>query len=50
MNLNSFIWSAVDIYPRYEPTMEWDTGASHIIATESGALINGISDNQRAEL
>ncbi len=25
-----------DAYPRYGPTMEWDTGAGHIIATETG--------------
>lgn len=26
---------AADIYPRLGPTMEWDTGAGHIIATET---------------
>jgi 3'(2'), 5'-bisphosphate nucleotidase len=26
----------VDIYPRLGPTMEWDTGAAHIIINESG--------------
>jgi len=25
-----------DAYPRFGPTMEWDTGAGHIIATETG--------------
>lgn len=25
-----------DAYPRYGPTMEWDTGAGHVIATETG--------------
>lgn len=25
-----------DAYPRYGPTMEWDTGAGHIIVTETG--------------
>lgn len=28
-----------DIYPRFAPTMEWDTAAAHIIVTESGAKI-----------
>lgn len=26
-------------YPRFAPTMEWDTGAGHIIATEAGASV-----------
>ena len=25
-----------DAYPRFGPTMEWDTGAGHIIVTETG--------------
>src|SRR5580693_1966546 len=25
-----------DVYPRFAPTMEWDTAAGHIIATETG--------------
>lgn len=28
-----------DIYPRFGPTMEWDTCAPHIIAEESGARV-----------
>ncbi len=28
-----------DIYPRFAPTMEWDTAAAHIIVTASGAKI-----------
>ena len=28
-----------DIYPRFGPTMEWDTGAGHAIATASGAKV-----------
>ncbi len=28
-----------DVYPRLAPTMEWDTGAGHIIAKEAGAEI-----------
>ena len=26
----------VDIYPRFGPTMEWDTGAAHAVVNESG--------------
>mgnify|MGYP006411490787 CR=1 FL=1 len=29
-----------DIYPRLGPTMEWDTGAAHAIACESGRTLN----------
>ncbi len=28
-----------DIYPRFGPTMQWDTGAGHIIALEAGASV-----------
>lgn len=28
-----------DIYPRFSPTMEWDTAAGHVVATEAGAKI-----------
>lgn len=28
-----------DVYPRLGPTMEWDTAAGHLIATEAGAAI-----------
>lgn len=31
---------AADIYPRFGPTMQWDTGAGHIIALEAGATVN----------
>lgn len=31
----------VDIYPRFAPTMEWDTGASEIILKEAGGFILG---------
>ncbi|MEO8589932.1 MAG: 3'(2'),5'-bisphosphate nucleotidase CysQ [Flavobacteriales bacterium] len=27
---------AADVYPRYAPTMEWDTAAGHAICTEAG--------------
>jgi len=33
-----------DIYPRLGPTMEWDTGAAHVIANESGAKLSGFID------
>lgn len=29
-----------DVYPRLGPTMEWDTGAAHAIALESGRQVN----------
>lgn len=29
-----------DVYPRFGPTMAWDTGAGHIIASEAGASVN----------
>ena len=28
-----------DIYPRYAPTMEWDTAAAHIIVEEAGGMV-----------
>ena len=34
-----------DIYPRFGPTMEWDTCASHIIVEESGKNIYSIINN-----
>jgi 3'(2'), 5'-bisphosphate nucleotidase len=30
---------AADVYPRYAPTMEWDTAAPHIILHETGLRI-----------
>lgn len=43
-----------DIYPRFGPTMQWDTAAGHIIALEAGASVqfSGISSKvyHRAEL
>ena len=45
---------AADIYPRFGPTMQWDTGAGHIVATEAGASVhfNGLTNNvyQREDL
>ncbi|KKO49526.1 adenosine-3'(2'),5'-bisphosphate nucleotidase [Arsukibacterium sp. MJ3] len=29
-----------DVYPRFGPTMAWDTGAGHIIASEAGATVS----------
>lgn len=37
---------AADIYPRFTPTMEWDTAAGHIIVSEVGKRIFSIEDNQ----
>lgn len=36
---------SADVYPRFGPTMLWDTGAGHIIALEAGATVSfdGIS-------
>ncbi|MBV2130432.1 3'(2'),5'-bisphosphate nucleotidase CysQ [Arsukibacterium indicum] len=43
-----------DVYPRFGPTMAWDTGAGHIVATEAGATVSfdGISGKvyQREQL
>lgn len=30
---------AADVYPRFGPTMQWDTAAGHIIALEAGAKV-----------
>lgn len=30
---------AADVYPRFGPTMEWDTAAAHLIATEAGRKV-----------
>ena len=35
-----------DIYPRFAPTMEWDTAAAHIIVAESGANICDYPDKK----
>lgn len=31
---------SADVYPRFGPTMQWDTGAGHIIALEAGARVS----------
>lgn len=38
-----------DVYPRLAPTMEWDTGAGHIVAKEAGALVLNYSTNGELE-
>ena len=38
---------AADVYPRYAPTMEWDTAAGHAIALEAGMDIVDVSTDQR---
>lgn len=35
-----------DIYPRFAPTMEWDTAAAHIVVTEAGAKITDYPDGK----
>ncbi|HQV38784.1 MAG TPA: 3'(2'),5'-bisphosphate nucleotidase CysQ [Flavobacteriales bacterium] len=37
---------AADAYPRYAPTMEWDTAAGHAIADEAGKSLVDISTGQ----
>lgn len=36
---------AADIYPRYAPTMEWDTAAGQIICTEAGKQLIDMTTN-----
>ena len=36
-----------DLYPRFGPTMEWDTAAGQIIAEESGCKVVDITTGQR---
>ena len=35
-----------DLYPRFGPTMEWDTAASHAIVLESGKEVLEFEKNQ----
>ncbi len=37
-----------DIYPRFAPTMEWDTAAAHAVCTAAG--VNVISEESKKEL
>lgn len=36
---------AADAYPRYAPTMEWDTAAGHAIANEAGRQLIDVTTN-----
>lgn len=36
---------AADVYPRYAPTMEWDTAAGHAICLEAGREIIDVTTN-----
>jgi 3'(2'), 5'-bisphosphate nucleotidase len=35
-----------DVYPRYAPTMEWDTAAGHCIVEECGMVLMDMNSNQ----
>jgi 3'(2'), 5'-bisphosphate nucleotidase len=35
-----------DVYPRYAPTMEWDTAAGHAIAIEAGRQLIDVTTNE----
>ncbi len=37
---------AADIYPRFAPTMEWDTAAGHILVSEVGKQVKLTNDEQ----
>jgi len=39
---------AADIYPRYAPTMEWDTGAGHAIVNAAGGKVVLAEDEKTA--
>lgn len=34
-----------DVYPRYAPTMEWDTAAAHVIVEAAGGIVEEASSN-----
>ena len=36
---------AADVYPRYAPTMEWDTAAGHAICVEAGRELFDVITN-----
>lgn len=38
---------SADIYPRFAPTMEWDTAAGQAIAESSGASVTAVADGER---
>ncbi|HXH19998.1 MAG TPA: 3'(2'),5'-bisphosphate nucleotidase CysQ [Chitinophagales bacterium] len=35
-----------DVYPRFGPTMEWDTAAAHVIATEAGRKVLNVNTRE----
>jgi 3'(2'), 5'-bisphosphate nucleotidase len=37
---------AADVYPRFGPTMEWDTGAAHAVALAAGRQVNNHETGQ----
>ena len=37
------------VYPRLGPTMEWDTGAAHMVLQEAGGKVEKAEDNQPLE-
>jgi 3'-phosphoadenosine 5'-phosphosulfate sulfotransferase (PAPS reductase)/FAD synthetase len=38
----------VDIYPRFGPTMEWDTAAGHAIVVAAGGVVLGLRQEESA--
>lgn len=36
-----------DVYPRYAPTMEWDTAAAHVIVSEIGYAVRQTTSDQQ---
>ena len=39
---------AADVYPRFGPTMEWDTAAAHVIVSEAGGSV--LLEDQESQL
>ena len=37
---------SADFYPRYAPTMEWDTGAGHAICIYAGCKVIDVKTNK----
>ncbi|NNC88075.1 MAG: 3'(2'),5'-bisphosphate nucleotidase CysQ [Akkermansiaceae bacterium] len=37
---------AADVYPRFGPTMEWDTGAAHAVATAAGKKVLAVETGE----
>jgi 3'(2'), 5'-bisphosphate nucleotidase len=40
---------SADIYPRFAPTMEWDTAAGHILVNELGKKVNLVDANTQLQ-